>query len=119
MARWMTEQPKLIVTPPAPAKIGGLEGTMVTVTMVAGAENSCPVPGTGNMVPLLMAKPDWGLAHPIVPGLAMRLYLLKSEGGVLAIEVDDVTGGGHLDDYDSVVHSMQFKLRRESPLGGS
>jgi hypothetical protein len=40
--------------------------------------------------------------------MVMRLYLLHSRGGTLAIEIDDVRDDARLDVYDRVVHTFRF-----------
>jgi hypothetical protein len=60
------------------------------------------------VVPLLTGVGVSGLDHNIGPGRATRLYLLDNAGGALAIEVVDVSGGGHLNGYSSVVDTMRF-----------
>lgn len=50
------------------------------------------------------------LEHAIVGAFTFRLYFLNTASGVLAIEIDDSTGGKHLDGYDVVVRSLKFGL---------
>jgi hypothetical protein len=75
---------------------------------VHGWGKGCPYSGGQPIVPVITGiKPsafDLGLSF----GEAWRLYVLDSNGGVLAIEVHDVTGGGHLNSYTSVISALKF-----------
>jgi hypothetical protein len=62
---------------------------------------------------LIIGVTPSGLEHGVGPGVAMRLYLLTHHdpilGGTLAIEIDDISGGRHLDAYSSVVNGFRFE----------
>lgn len=109
IARWIRANPGLHATPPAPVTIGHLHGVVLDITQTKGAGVKCAAFPGPRYVAVMMGRDPSGLDHGLIPGLRMRLYLLAYGGGALAIEVDDVRGGGtHLAEYSAVVRRMQF-----------
>ena len=47
-----------------------------------------------------------GLDHNVVPGSAVRLYLLPFRHGALAIEVGDIHDTGKLAEYSDIVRHL-------------
>ncbi len=109
IAGWIGRQPGLRSTPPRPVTVGGLAGVVVDITEAPGAGILCPsIPGP-RYVAVIMGLSPSGLDHGLIPGLRWRLYLLGYGGGSLAIEVDDVAGGGrHLAEYTALVKTLRF-----------
>ena len=95
----------------APRAIGygkSLNGVSIDITLAKNWSKSCSYSGGQPTVQLITGVSPSGLDHGMNRGLAMRLSLLDFEGGALAIEVDDVSGGSHLDGYDAVVSGLKF-----------
>ena len=98
IAGLLTHQRDLQTTTPRQVSVGGLDGVVLDIKLAKGSD-ACFISGL---------TPS-SLEHGLIPGLTIRLYLLR-RSGTLAIEVDDVRGGGnHLDDYSSVVKRMRFR----------
>jgi hypothetical protein len=109
IAGWIGRQPGLRSTPARPVTVGGLAGVVMDITEAPGAGILCPaIPGP-RYVAVIMGLAPSGLDHGLIPGLRWRLYLLAYGGGSLAIEVDDVAGGGeHLAEYTALVKKLRF-----------
>ena len=108
IAKWMTKQPGLKTTAPKAVSVGGLKGVVLDVRLADGWKKSCPYANGAPMVPLIRGLAPSDFDHSMIPGLAIRQYLLDDAGAVLGIEVDDVTGGSHLDQYSDVVDTFRF-----------
>lgn len=108
ITRWMVHNPGLTITDRHDVTIGGLTGVVFDVTMSQLWTKGCWFTQGEPVVPLITGVGLSGLDHNIGPGRATRLYLLGNAGGALAIEVVDVSGGGHLNSYSSVVETMEF-----------
>ena len=109
IARWMAHNPGLTITDRHDVTIGGLKGVVLDVMMSQGWTKGCWYSRGEPIVPLITGVGlASGLDHNIGPGRATRLYLLGNAVGTLAIEVVDVSGGGHLNSYSSVVETMEF-----------
>jgi hypothetical protein len=109
ISHWLARQRTFTSTRPQTAAVGGLHGVVQDLTEVPGAPASpCHngLPGS----PLIVGLAPSDLAHSVVPGLRLRLYLLGFRGGVLAIEVDDIARnhGRDMAALDQVVMSMTF-----------
>ena len=106
MANYFTSHRELeTTTPTKQVSVGGLHGVVLDLKLAKGTHK--------DLVCLIAGVPPSGLEHGVIPGLVMRLYLLANHdpitGGTVAIEIDDVSGGGHLDRYTSVVKDFRFK----------
>ncbi len=111
IADWMTRQASLSTSKPRSVSVGGLNGVVLDVTIQENwtAAMACAtLPDGRPVVPLIIGVGQTGLNHSMVPGLAIRLYLLSFGEGTLAIEVDDVSGGRHLAAYDALVEALDF-----------
>ena len=75
--------------------------------MTAAWPGACRTGGTP-FVPVIIGTGPSQLEHALTGTVAMRLYLLDHAGGVLAVEIDDVSGGPHLDAYSQMVSTFQF-----------
>ena len=92
MAAWLSGQRLLAVSRPAPVTVGGLSGLKVDVRARPGAHlPTCHVDGDTFSVALLFSglAPS-SLDHGVIRGMTMRLYLLRFQHGMLAIELDDI-----------------------------
>lgn len=110
IADWMRRLPSLMATKPQQVAVGGLKGVVMDVTMNRSwtKAKACAVFNGRPVVPFIIGVGQTSLNHSLVPGLAIRLYLLEFNAGALAIEVDDVSGGSHLAGYDATVALMHF-----------
>ncbi len=92
MAAWISGQQILAVSRPAPVTVGGLTGLRLDVRARPGAHLPvCHVSGDTFSVALLFSglAPS-SLDHGVSRGMTMRLYLLRSQHNLLAIEIDDI-----------------------------
>ena len=115
IVQWMREQPELVVSEPVATSIGGLAGQRVDVRTTEGATlPSCTDLETGDQITAFLlivgARPS-DLAHSVVPGMTIRLYLLDYGGRALAIEVDDIDAApATLHQLSTVVDGFTFSL---------
>ena len=104
LARYFASDRELETMTPEPVVVGGLRGFVLDLQLAKDAHTK--------LVCLIVGVPPSGLEHGVGPGLAMRLYLLANHdpivGGTVAIEIDDVSGGGHLNKYSAVVKNFRF-----------
>jgi hypothetical protein len=99
IARWYGHQRAFETTTPYSVSVGGLDGIVLDLSLPHGSDGACFLKGTSPSE----------FEHGLIPGLVIRLYLLRHGPDTLAIEVDDVAGGGnHLDAYSSVVDDFGF-----------
>jgi hypothetical protein len=106
IAHALATRPGLATTAPRSVTVGGLKGLVLDINMKKGwTKAACP--GGANVAVLAGVSPS-DFDHPVGGATTMRLYLFDTANGVLAIEVDDVSGGKHLHGYDAVVKSMRF-----------
>jgi hypothetical protein len=110
MAAWYASHPGLAVEGPKAVTIGGLDGVVLDLTIAEGDTGVCRVPDfDGPFVPVLIGAGPAELAHALIEGLIMRLYLVSAPTGeVIAIEIDDLPGGDTMESMTQVVEDMQF-----------
>ena len=109
IAGWMARNPGLAITNRHDVEIGGLQGVVFDIKMAKGWTKACPYTHGVPLVPLIVGTGISGLEHGSLPQSSTRLYLLDNPPiGVLSIEVVNVQEGDHLDEYSSVVETMQF-----------
>jgi hypothetical protein len=94
---------------PQPVTVGGLTGVVLDISMAKSWTKPCPQSNGTPVVPLIVGLINTDLDHPIAAGWSIRAYLLGLNGGTLAIEVQDVTGGSHFAQYAAVIQTFQFK----------
>lgn len=111
MAAWLAGQRILAVSHPAPVTVGGLSGLEVDVRARPGAHLPvCHVDGDTFSVALLFSglAPS-SLDHGVIHGMTMRLYLLRFQHGLLAVELDDIDHApGNLAALSSVAEGFRF-----------
>jgi hypothetical protein len=108
LVAWWRKQPGLIVSQPKHVTVGGLHGLVIDLHLNPAWTTPCPYSGFIPDVPVIAGLVPKGLDHPMGPGLAMRLYLLKAHSGTLGIELDDVANAGHLAAYSRVAEGFRF-----------
>jgi hypothetical protein len=108
IATWMTRQPELVTTKPTIVSIGGLQGDALDISMKPGAKGCLSQGATGPAVPLLTGINASSFDHEVGPGTPERAYLLHFDGGTLAIEAVDPSGGSHLSTYEGIVQNFRF-----------
>lgn len=107
IANWLASRPGLVTTKPTTTSVGGLSGVVLDIRLAKGwKETPCGGDMKGATVIVGVAPSEF--EHGMIPGLAMRLYLLDHAGAVLGVEVDDVSGGSHLDQYSKLIGSFAF-----------
>jgi hypothetical protein len=116
-AHWATI-PSITVTATRPATIGGLTGLVVDMVPNLAHPGAC----TNNdgspygYEPLIVGVGPADLEHGMIKNLFLRVYLLSwtttaaglTTTGVVAIEMDDLHGGTHLDTYSKVMSAVTF-----------
>jgi hypothetical protein len=109
IAAWMAGRAHLVTTTPKPVNVGGLNGLVLDIRLADGAPPECSdtVPGVALIHGL---GPTDGYDQGIGAGSAMRFYFFDYKGAVMAIEIDDVSGGQHLDDFASILKTLTFHL---------
>lgn len=105
---WWRKQPGLIVSQPKHVTVGRLHGLVIDVRLNPTWHKACPYSGGQPAVPLIAGLVPRDIDHPMGPGLAIRLYLLKARSGTIGIELDDVHNAGHLSAYSRVAEGLRF-----------
>lgn len=108
IAKALRRTPGLVVTEPAPAVVGGLEGLVLDLTMEPGWTQGCEDVGSSPVVPLYKGTSPSDFEHAMIEGLTMRLFLLARGAETVAIEINDVHGGGRLPAYTDVASKVVF-----------
>jgi hypothetical protein len=110
-SRWLLHKPGLSVTGPKPVRIGGLSGIVADLRIRPGWTGTCPwshgLPAAQIIRGILPTDPE--MIHGVTPGRSvMRLYLLDYKHATLGIEIDEIGGSEHLDDYSAFVKTFRF-----------
>lgn len=111
MAAWLQKDPALTVTRPTPATVGGLHGLVTDIAVRPGAVLPTCRDGSVSVTVDVLFKglPPSTLDHGVVAGMTMRLHMLAFNGGILAVEVDDVHAApGDLPYLSEVVGHLAF-----------
>ena len=108
IAEWLANEAPLVTTGRRPVSIGGLSGVMIDVSL------SPDDGGCGGFYPILVGTGRSSLTHAVSAVQPLRLYLLDSEHGTLAIEVAEATrrGSASEDWYDEaqrIVDGLRFE----------
>ena len=105
----MARNPGLAITNRHDVEIGGLQGVVFDIKMAKGWTKACPYTHGVPLVPLIVGTGISGLEHgDPATELDAPLPARQLPIGVLSIEVVNVQEGDHLDEYSSVVETMQF-----------
>ncbi len=111
MAAFLSRQPEFATSNERAVSVGRLSGSVLDIRIAKTWKTAC-LPGPLPNAFLMSGLPPSDFDHGLVGKLAIRLYLLNGlnddPGEVLAIEVDDISGGGHLNGYETVVKSLGF-----------
>jgi hypothetical protein len=99
------KRPGVVSTTSQPAAVGGLSGLVLDLSLTDGWTGTC---FNAIYVPLINGVAPSGFDHGLSPHETMRLYLLSTATGVLAIEVRDYSAGAHLDGYSTIVDQIRF-----------
>jgi hypothetical protein len=110
LAATLAKRPGIVATRPAPVRLGALSGTVLDLRMAAGWTKTCP---DGDppfpIVPVISGgRPPELIAHDLTKGVVVRLYLLDSDFGTVAVQVQDAAGGSSLAALDVVARSIAF-----------
>lgn len=111
VARYFANDAALRTSRPRPVSVGGLEGLMLDVRTRTDVQlTSCSI---GNQrfsfAGSFSGVGPTQLDHVVVPHETLRLYLLRHDGGVLLVEIDDVdAAGGGIVTMLPVVASLEF-----------
>ncbi len=107
MAAYLTREPELSTTSPRAITVGGLSGLVLDIRLAKSWKKSC-FPTGGPSAFLITGLPPSEFDHGIGGDLAIRLYLLDGAASVVGIEVDDLSGGAHLDQYAPIIEGFRF-----------
>ena len=105
IADFFTTAQALVSTSPTRVSVGGLSGYSVDVHQADGEGLQCD---QWFLAPTFVGLSPSSLTHSTLPGMVVRHYLLDYNGGTLAIEVVDLSGGSRLDAYDEIVKQFVF-----------
>jgi len=107
IAHYIADRRGLATTTPRPVRVGGLKGVVLDIRLRHGAGLHCPGYAP-RYYPIIVGVGRTGLDHGVIPHMVMRLYLLQQSGSILAVEVDDISDGGHLSRLSQIVHGISF-----------
>jgi hypothetical protein len=110
IARAIRSRNDLHASKPESVSVGGLDGVVMDVGLADGWDKSCDFIAPKPFGTLMVGSSPSSFHHGIVPGQTVRLYLLDNGHQTQAIEVEDFSGGEHLDRYSRVVEAMRFDL---------
>ena len=98
-----------MTTTPQPVSVGGLSGLVMDIKISPTWTKACFYNPGVPTVPMIVGLTNTDLDWPMVPGNTTRVYLLSLNGGTLAIEVQDVTGGTRFAQYAAIVQTFHFE----------
>ena len=107
MADYFAAHAGLVTTNRRTVTIDGRPGVALDISLKKGWPKGCDAT-SGPLVPMIIGVGLSELEHAVIPGLTIRLLLLKDHGSVLAVEIDDVSGGANLDTYEPLVETFDF-----------
>ena len=117
IAAYWARLPTIRVTAPRAVTVGGLSGVVVDIVANLAHKALCPDPSSSwGYQPLVVGVGPASLEHGLIKALSLRVYLLtwssSTQGqkttSTIAIEIDDLHGGGHLDAYSQVSSTFKF-----------
>jgi hypothetical protein len=117
IAAYWARLPSIKMTSPRAVTVGGLSGVVVDIVANLAHKAFCSDPSSSwGYQPLLVGVGPASLEHGLGKGLSLRVYLLtwstSAQGqkttSTIAIEIDDLHGGSHLDAYSQVASTFKF-----------
>jgi hypothetical protein len=115
IAAYWARLPTLKVTAPRAVTVGGLSGVVVDVVANVARQAICPDPSSSwGYQPLMVGVGPASLEHGLIKPLSLRIYLLtwsaqgRNTTSTIAIEIDDLHGGSHLNAYSQVSSTFKF-----------
>ena len=108
IAAWIARQPGLSSTKARVVLVSGRKALVQDITLAKVWKKTCPWSSGNPVVPLLMGIKNSNFSHAVGPHYAVRLYLMPAGPDVMAIEVDDATGGQHFNWSTNVINSFRF-----------
>jgi|HubBroStandDraft_6_1064221.scaffolds.fasta_scaffold27592_3 hypothetical protein len=115
IAAYWAGLPTIKVTAPRAVTIGGLSGVVVDIVANLARNAICPDPSSSwGYQPLIVGVGPASLEHGLIKTLSLRIYLLtwSAQGqkttSTIAIEIDDLNGGSHLNAYSLVSSTFKF-----------
>jgi len=106
---WLRGHPGMSTSHAHPILVGGLRGEVLDVRIAQGWTRTCPFWTATPVVPLMFGRKPSSFEHVVLPGHALRLYLLAHQGNVLRIEITDAKDAHYLDRYSHSVEGFAFK----------
>jgi hypothetical protein len=90
LVSWLVEAPGLVVSEPTAVNVGGLAGFQVDLELDPAWKRTCFFSEGLPAVPLIVHKARWGAYHlAMLPHMSMRWYVLRTDDGILIIDLDD------------------------------
>lgn len=115
IAAYWARLPTVKMTAPRPVTVGGLNGIVVDIVANLAHNALCPDPSSSwGYQPLMVGLGPASLEHGLIKPLSLRMYLLtwlapgQSTSRTVAIEIDDLQGGSHLNAYSQVSSTFKF-----------
>lgn len=117
IAAYWARLPTIKVTAPRAVTVGGLSGVVVDIVANLAHNAPCPDPSSSwGYQPLIVGVGPASLEHGLIKALSLRVYLLtwstSAQGqkttSTIAIEIDDLDGGAHLNAYSQVSSTFKF-----------
>jgi hypothetical protein len=103
----LAARPGIVASTTRSVTIGGLPTLEVDFRMAPGWKGSA-CSGDHPDVAMITGLAPSDFEHAIGGNTVIRLFLSDTDDGVRAIEIDDVSGGKHLEGFDPVVQSFRF-----------
>ena len=107
LVAFLKKHPRLKVSNVHDVIVGGLKGVRMDIRM--GPKPDC---NDGAYVDLYVGLPPSDLVHGVIPNYLVRVYLLRSAGNTLAIEVADAPNGSDYADFPAaaaqVIETFKF-----------
>ena len=90
LVSWLEGARGLIVSEPMPVNVGGLDGFRLDLEIDPAWKRTCFFSEGAPAVPLVVHEAKWGAYHlAMLPGSAMRWYVLDAGDDVLIVDIDD------------------------------
>jgi hypothetical protein len=112
MATWFERRPNLTTRRRVPTTLGGLHGVSIDLRIKSNAHmDTCRDQGRVlKLAGLFSGLSPSSLEHTVAPGMTMRMIMLSLQGGVLAVEIDDVDSAPvNVPALAAVARQLRFK----------